>query len=149
MNVVNLIGRLGKDPDIRVTESGLTIARFSIAIDRMPQKDGTKVTDWPNIVAFGKTAERISTYVKKGLKVAIEGRVQTGSYEDKDGKRVYTTEILANKIQFLDKVTKGQENTPKVAPQAAPPTPQAAPPIPQAAPAQYAQAAPQNIDLPF
>ncbi|MDR2457116.1 MAG: single-stranded DNA-binding protein [Clostridiales Family XIII bacterium] len=103
MNIVILIGRLGRDPDIRVTESGLTIARFSIAIDRPPQKDGTKVTDWPNIVCFGRTAELVSTYIKKGSQIGIEGRIQTGSYKNKEGQTVWTTEVIANRVQFLDK----------------------------------------------
>jgi single-strand DNA-binding protein len=102
MNSVSLIGRLGRDPDVRLTPTGTKIARFSIAIDRPPAKDGSKVADWPQIVCFGKTAEIVELYVKKGYLVGIEGRIQTGSYE-KEGRKIYTTDVIANRVQFLDR----------------------------------------------
>jgi single-strand DNA-binding protein len=78
----------------------------------MPQRDGTKITDWPNIVCFGKTAELVSTYVKKGSQIGIEGRIQTGSYKNKEGQTVWTTDVIANRVQFLDKKNTNQNFTP-------------------------------------
>lgn len=102
MNSVILIGRLTKDPDIRYTQNGMAIARFNIAIDRPPKQDGTKETDFPSILAFGKTAENCEKYLSKGSKVAVEGRIQTGSYTNKDGNKVYTTDVAVARVEFLD-----------------------------------------------
>lgn len=104
MNSVSLIGRLTRDPDVRYGAASQTaIARFSIAIDRMPDRNGEKKTDFPNIVCFGKTAELVEKYVGKGRLVGIQGRLQTGSYQDKDGKTIYTTEVVADRVEFLDR----------------------------------------------
>lgn len=112
MNTVQLIGRLTKDPDVRVNaQSQQTIARFSIAIDRMPDKNGEKKTDFPNIVCFGKTAELVEKYIKKGRLIGVVGRIQTGSYQDKDGKTVYTTDVIADRVEFLDKAPEGEQKT--------------------------------------
>ena len=101
MNSVSLIGRLTRDPDIRYGAASQTaIARFSIAIDRMPDRNGEKKTDFPNIVCFGKTAELVEKYMSKGRLVGIQGRLQTGSYQDKDGKTVYTTDVVVEEIEF-------------------------------------------------
>ncbi|MDD6920343.1 MAG: single-stranded DNA-binding protein [Eubacteriales bacterium] len=99
MNSVNLVGRLTRDPDVRYTDSQLAIARFTIAIDRMGKDAGT---DFPAIVAFGKTAENCERFLAKGRLVSIQGRIQTGSYTNKDGVKVYTTEVVANNVQFLE-----------------------------------------------
>lgn len=99
MNTVILIGRLTKDPEVRYTESQLAIARFSIAVDR-EGKD--KEADFPSIIVFGKQAENCERYLSKGRKVAIQGSIQTGSYTNKDGNTVYTTEVVANRVEFLD-----------------------------------------------
>ncbi|NCB42025.1 MAG: single-stranded DNA-binding protein [Clostridia bacterium] len=103
MNSVSLIGRLTKDPDVRYgAENQLAVARFSVAIDRGKDRDGqSRGTDFPNIVCFGKTAELVEKYMTKGRLVGIQGRVQTGKYE-KDGRTVYTTDILADRVEFLD-----------------------------------------------
>lgn len=103
MNSVSLIGRLTKDPDVRYgAENQLAVARFSIAIDRGKDRDGqSRGTDFPNIVCFGKTAELVEKYMTKGRLVGIQGRVQTGKYE-KDGRTIYTTDILADRVDFLD-----------------------------------------------
>ena len=88
MNNVTLIGRLTRDPDVRYTSSTqMAVARFSIAINRPTRKDGTEQTDFPNIVAFGKTAELCEKFLVKGRLVGIQGRIQTGSYE-KNGQRI-------------------------------------------------------------
>ena len=98
MNNVVLIGRLTKDPETRY--SGETVVTtFTLAVDRPISKD--KAADFIHIVTFGKTAELCEKYLAKGRQVAIQGRIQTGSYEDKDGKRVYTTDVIADRVQFL------------------------------------------------
>jgi len=103
MNQVALIGRLTKDPEVRYAASTQTaIARFTVAIDRGKDKNGNSTgTDYPNIVCFGKTAELVEKHISKGRLVGITGRIQTGSYE-KDGRKVYTTEVVADKVEFLD-----------------------------------------------
>lgn len=103
MNNVELIGRLTKDPEVRYTSGSQTaVATFSVAIDRPPDKDGKKQTDFPRITVFGKQAESCEKYLKKGRNVAIQGRIQTGSYKNKDGETVYTTDVVANRIEFID-----------------------------------------------
>lgn len=102
MNSVSLIGRLTKDVDLRYTKSGLAVGRFSIAIDR-PKKDGqSNGADFPNCVAYGKTAETLAQYMHKGGLVGVTGHIQTGSYENKDGRKVYTTDVSVANVQFLD-----------------------------------------------
>ncbi|HPF19412.1 MAG: single-stranded DNA-binding protein [Bacillota bacterium] len=103
MNSVSLIGRLTRDPDIRYGAGSQTaVARFSIAIDRGKDKNGEdRGADFPTIVCFGKTAELVERYLTKGRLVGIQGRIQTGKYE-KDGRTIYTTDILADRVEFLD-----------------------------------------------
>lgn len=105
MNNCSLIGRLVRDPDVRTTQSGTTVARFSIAIDS--GFGDNKRTDFPSIVCFGKTAEICEKYLSKGSQVGVTGRLQTGSYE-KDGTKVYTTDVIADRVEFLQRA-KGQE----------------------------------------
>ena len=114
MNSVSIIGRLTKDPDIRTNaETQATVARFSIAINRGKGKNGEdKGTDYPNIICFGKTAELVEKYLGKGRLVGITGRIQTGSYE-KDGHKVYTTDVVADRVEFLDKAEKEDEPVPR------------------------------------
>lgn len=102
MNSVALIGRLTRDPEVRYTGDQMAIARFSIAIDRPPRRDGTKETDFPRITVFGKTAENCEKYLAKGRLVGVTGRIQTGSYTNKDGNKVYTTEVVADRVEFLE-----------------------------------------------
>lgn len=103
MNSVQLIGRLTRDPEIRYTSgSQMAVATFTIAIDRPTRAGGERQTDFPRITVFGKQAETCEKYLSKGRKVAIEGRIQTGSYQDKDGKTVYTTDVVANRVEFID-----------------------------------------------
>ena len=102
MNSVVLIGRLTRDPEVRYTESQLAVARFSIAINRVPGRDGQdRGADFPNIVVFGKQAENCERFLTKGRQVAIQGHIQTGSYE-KDGRQVYTTDVVADRVEFLE-----------------------------------------------
>ena len=104
MNSVQLIGRLTKDPEVRYgAQSQNAVARFSIAIDRGRDREGNDMgADFPNIVCFGKTAELVEKYLGKGRLVGISGRIRTGSYE-KDGRKVYTTEVYADRVEFLDR----------------------------------------------
>ena len=101
MNNVILIGRTTREVELRYTTSQTAVARFSLAVER-PVKDGEKKADFPNIIVFGKQAENCEKYLAKGRKVAVQGRLQTGSYEDKDGKRVYTTDVIAERVEFLE-----------------------------------------------
>lgn len=98
MNKVLLIGRITKAIELRYTQSGMAIVKFTLAINRETKKDET---DFINCVAYGKTAELISKYLDKGNQLAVEGRITTGSYE-KDGKKVYTTDVLVERIQFIE-----------------------------------------------
>ncbi len=101
MNTVSLIGRLTRDPEVRWSND-LAIARFSIAINRVPGRDGQdRGADFPNIVVFGKQAENCERYLAKGRNVAIQGHLQTGSYE-KDGRKIYTTDVVADRVEFLE-----------------------------------------------
>lgn len=104
VNKAIIIGRLGQDPDMRYAPSGTAIASFSAATNhRTKDSDGNWVdqTEWHNIKAFGKQAEFVGEYLKKGRTVFIEGRLQTSNWEDKNGQRHYKTEILANDIQMI------------------------------------------------
>lgn len=102
MNQVNLIGRLTKDIELRYTsDTQKAVAKFSIAIDRGKDKDGNdRGADFPSVTVFGKTAENCEKFLKKGSQIAIQGRLQTGSY-DKDGKKYYTTDVIADRVEFL------------------------------------------------
>jgi single-strand DNA-binding protein len=104
MNSVELIGRLTRDPDVRYTSgSQMAVATFTIAIDRPQRQDGgEKQTDFPRITVCGRQAETCEKYLKKGRMVAIQGRIQTGSYQNKNGDTVYTTDVVANRVEFID-----------------------------------------------
>lgn len=104
VNKVILLGRLGKDPELRFTASQLPVCTFTMATgDKRKDASGnwTEHTEWHTIVAFGKTAELCSNYLKKGREAFIDGRIQTRKWQDKEGKDRYTTEIVANAVQFV------------------------------------------------
>lgn len=102
MNSVVLIGRLTKDPEMRYNDQ-LAVATFTVAIDRGKDKNGKdRGADFPRVTVFGKQAENCEKYLNKGLKVAIQGRIQTGSYTNKDGNTVYTTDVIADRVEFLE-----------------------------------------------
>ncbi len=116
VNRVLLIGRLGKDPEVRYTPDGMMVTNFTMATDEQRKdKNGQKIqrTEWHRIVTFGKLAEICSNYLSKGKLIFIEGRIQTKSWEDKDGNKRTTTEIIANNMQMLDSkgMTKSQDTT--------------------------------------
>ena len=104
MNKVILMGRLTRDPDIRYTEgdNSLAIARYSLAVDRRFKKEGEATADFINCVAFGKSAEFAEKYLKKGIKIAVIGRIQTGSYTNKEGQKVYTTDVVVEEQEFAE-----------------------------------------------
>ena len=121
VNKATLIGRLGKDPEVRYTPDGTMITNFNLATDEQwKDKNGEKVqkTEWHRIVTFGKLAEICGNYLVKGKLIFIEGRIQTRSWEDKDGVKRFTTEIVANNMQMLD--SKGQNKTDESSSEAAP-----------------------------
>lgn len=109
MNNVSLVGRLTRDPEIKTTNSGSSYARFSIAVDRRGKDAGT---DFITIVAFGKTSEFIERYFRKGQRIGINGRIQTGSYEGKDGKKVYTFDVIAENVEFVESKSASASATP-------------------------------------
>jgi len=112
VNKVILIGRLGKDPEVRYTPDGTMVTNFNLATDEQRKdKNGEKIqrTEWHKIVTWGKLAEICGNYLVKGKLVFVEGRIQTRSWEDKEGVKRYTTEIIASNMQMLD--SKGQNKT--------------------------------------
>lgn len=102
MNSISLVGRLTRDPDVRYSDGGTTIARFALAVDRKFKKEGEPTADFPNCVAFGKTAEFIEKYFRQGMRAGINGRIQTGSYTNKDGAKVYTTDVIVENCEFVE-----------------------------------------------
>ena len=103
MNKAILIGRLTKDPELRTTPTGRNVCQFSVAVSRnFTNANGVREADFINCVVWDKQAENLVKYQKKGNQIAVEGRIQTRNYDDKDGKKVYVTEILASNISFLD-----------------------------------------------
>jgi len=107
MNVVTLVGRLTKDPEIKYGSSGKAYARFTLAITRPLNKDET---DFIDCVAFGKTAELIEKYIKKGNRFGVVGRIQVGSYE-KDGEKRVTTDVMVDQIEFLESKAEASNNS--------------------------------------
>lgn len=102
MNRVELVGRLTRDPELRHTPNGAATCNITIAIDRLPDQNGNRTADFIPVVVWNKQAENVCKYLAKGRLVAVEGRIQTRNYEDKDGKRVYVTEVVASNVQFLE-----------------------------------------------
>ena len=131
VNKAILIGRLGKDPDLRYTPSGKAVASFSLATsERWSGQDGQKKesTTWHNIVAWGRQAEVLKEYMHKGSQVYIEGRISNRSYDDKEGNKKYISEVVVQNFQFLDsKSSSSDANNEQQAPADAPPVPPAGP----------------------
>ena len=128
MNKVILMGRLTRDPEIRYSqgEKPTVVARYSLAVNRRFKREGDPDADFINCVAFGKQAEFAEKYLRKGTKIAITGRIQTGSYTNKDGVRVYTTDIVVEEQEFAESKAASENHA------AASPAPQPAPPQNQA-----------------
>ena len=103
MNSVILIGRLTKDPDVKTSNSGTKYARYTLAVDRRNAKnDGDQTADFISCVCFGKGAEFAEKYLFRGTKILVEGRLQTGSYTDRDGHKVYTTDVMVEQHEFVE-----------------------------------------------
>ena len=113
MNKVILIGRLTKDPETRYSQgqSSTCISRYSLAVDRQFKRDGEQTADFLNCVAFGKQGEFAEKYLKKGTKIAVTGRLQTGSYTDRDGKKVYTTDVVVESHEFVESKKESDQET--------------------------------------
>ena len=111
MNTWVGIGRLTRDPEVRYTQSGKACAKFTIAIDRRKSGDGNQQADFIQCVAWEKIAEIISQYCTKGKKIAVEGRIQTRSYEAKDGTKRYATEVVVQSMEFCDSKGVGQDGS--------------------------------------
>ena len=113
MNKVILIGRLTKDPETRYSQgqNSTCISRYSLAVDRQFKRDGEQIADFLNCVAFGKQGEFAEKYLKKGTKIAVTGRLQTGSYTDRDGKKVYTTDVVVESHEFVESKKEGDQET--------------------------------------
>ena len=101
MNKVVLIGRLSRDPELRYTSNNTPVCQISVAISRPVSQDKEPETDFINVTIWNKQAENLVKYVKKGNQIAIEGRIQTRSYDNEEGKKVYVTEVLANHVEFI------------------------------------------------
>ena len=102
-NLVFLIGRLTKDPETRYTAgSQMAVCTFTLAVDRPTKQGEEKKADFPRITVFGRQAENCEKYLSKGKKVAVQGRIQTGSYQNSQGQTVYTTDVIAERIEFLE-----------------------------------------------
>lgn len=104
MNKVILMGRLGADPEIRYSqgENAMAVARYRLAVNRKYKRDGEPSADFINCVAFGKAGEFAEKYLHQGIKIVITGRIQTGSYTNKDGQKVYTTDIVVEDHEFAE-----------------------------------------------
>lgn len=115
MNKVIECGRLTKDPEVRYSQgsNATATAKFTLAVDRKIKKDNEPTADFISCVAFGKTAEFIEKYVKKGTKLICVGEIRTGSYTNNEGKKVYTTDVVVNECEFAESKASGQQNTAK------------------------------------
>lgn len=112
MNLVLISGRLTKDPEIRYTTgTQMAVAVFTLAIDRGKDKNGEDMgADFPRVTVFGRQAENCERYLAKGCRVAVQGRIQTGSYDDKNGQKVFTTDVIASRVEFIDFKDKTLQN---------------------------------------
>lgn len=102
MNAIILMGRLTRDPMVSYTDTGMTIARFSIAVDRKYKRDGESAADFFNVVSFGKQAEFVERYLKKGTKIVLVGELHNNNYTNRQGEKVYSNEIITNTIEFAE-----------------------------------------------
>ena len=104
MNKVILMGRLTRDPEVRYSagDNSMAIARYTLAVDRRFKRDGDQTADFIGCVAFGKLGEFAEKYLRKGTKVVVTGRIQTGSYTNKDGQKVYTTDVVVEECEFAE-----------------------------------------------
>lgn len=120
MNSVNIIGRLVRDPELRYTQSQQAVCTFTLAVDKKLSREkrqeaeaaGRPTADFPRIMVWGKQGENVSRYLSKGSQCGVIGRIQTGSYQDREtGKTIYTTDIIADRVEFLDSQNTSQNNS--------------------------------------
>lgn len=107
MNKVILMGRLTRDPEVRNSQGGTAVARYTLAVDRMFKREGEPNTDFINCITFGKSSEFVEKYLKKGMRIAVSGRIRTGSYTNRDGVKVYTTDIIVEEHEFAERKQAG------------------------------------------
>lgn len=114
MNKVILMGRLTRDPDVRYSagENALAIARYTLAVDRRFHRENEAAADFIPCISFGKTAEFVEKYFRQGMKIVISGRIQTGSYTNREGRKVYTTEVVVEEQEFAESKAQNQNQTP-------------------------------------
>ncbi|MDW0113796.1 single-stranded DNA-binding protein [Sporosarcina saromensis] len=118
INRIVLVGRLTKKPEIKYSQSGVPVCRFTLAVNRtFTNQQGEKEADFPNVVTFRKTAENVANFLDKGSLVGLEGRIQTSSFDGQDGKRVFMTDVVADSVQFLEPKNNNRENTDREQPQ--------------------------------
>ena len=116
-NLVFLIGRLTKDPEVRYTSgTQMAVCTFTLAIDRPVKAGAEKQTDFPRVTVFGKQAENCEKFVSKGNRIGVTGKIVTGSYE-KDGRKVYTTDVVADRVEFLERAEKSEAREAEPVPQ--------------------------------
>lgn len=118
MNKVILMGRLTRDPDIRYSagDNNSAVARYTLAVDRRFKRDGDQSADFINCVAFGRSAEFAEKYFHQGIKIVVTGRIQTGSYTNRDGNKVYTTDVVVEEQEFAESKNASAENSGGYAP---------------------------------
>lgn len=114
MNKFIAIGRLTRDPETRYTQgqSPMAVSRYTLAVDRKFKRDGEATADFISCVAFGKNGEFAEKYLRKGMKIAICGRIQTGSYTNRDGQKVYTTDVVVEEHDFCERKQQGEQTPP-------------------------------------
>lgn len=115
MNKVILMGRFTRNPEMRYTDGGTSIAKFNLAVDRRYKQENGPTADFINCIAFGRTAEFIEKYLFKGSKCVVEGRIQTGSYKKEDGTIVYTTDVVVEQVEFAESKASSNNNSPAAA----------------------------------
>ena len=151
MNKVILMGRLTRDPEVRYSagENALAIARYTLAVDRRFRRDGEATADFISCVSFGRTAEFAEKYFRQGLKVIVTGRIQTGSYTNKEGQKVYTTDVVVEDQEFAESKAVSDANAGSF--RAAAPSPAPAPATPVSDAGDGFMNIPDGIDeeLPF
>ena len=150
MNKVILMGRLTRDPDVRYSagENALAIARYTLAVDRRFRRDVEATADFISCVAFGRVAEFAERYFHQGIRIVVSGRIQTGSYTNREGQKVYTTEVVVEEQEFAESKSASDQYA---ASHPSAPAPSAAAPTPSAASADGFMNIPDGIDeeLPF
>lgn len=110
MNKVFLIGRLTKEPELRATLNGKSVATFTVAVNREIKAEGQPDADFLSVVVWGASADNCGKYLTKGSQVCVDGRIQVRSYDDKNGNKAYITEIVANRVEFISRSTNNGEN---------------------------------------